>query len=186
MYKNLQPSTIHPLKQGKQHVWLFNFVNKTWCSSRYHLDFYRKVQEKKNSCKVDIKQRGCKNVTLFNHIINIYFLREISTIITSCFYPQSWSDRIKPSNVSGQPIFSKIVQRVDIFPVSNTFKKSMKKGNNEKFCFQHFFNSFRAMQSISTVPYLVRKPHYDSRSMLLKISTINLFKRMIEKTFTIL
>ena len=53
--------------------------------------------------------------------------------LTLAFIPL-WRERIRPTNLSGQPNFSNIFQRVNLLTVSKAFDKSMKHWYNGRFC----------------------------------------------------
>ena len=94
-----------------------------------------------------------------------------------------WRERIRPTNLSGQPNFSYIFQRVDILIVSKAFDKSMKHWYFGRFCSLHFSCNCRALKIISTVPRLAWKLHCDSSRILLTIVRTNLFKIIFENNF---
>ena len=102
--------------------------------------------------------------------------------LTLAFIPL-WRKRIRPTNLSGQPNFSNIFQRVDMLTVSKAFDKSMKHWYNRIFCSLHFSCNCRALKIISTVPRLARKPHCDSGRIPLTIVRTNLFKIILENNF---
>ena len=101
--------------------------------------------------------------------------------LTLAFIPL-WRERIRPTNLSGQPYFSNIFQRVDLLAVSKAFDKSMKHWYNERFCSLNFCNR-RALKIISTVPRLARKPHCDSGRITLTIVQTNLSKIILKNNF---
>ena len=101
--------------------------------------------------------------------------------LTLAFIPL-WRVWIRPTNLSGQPNFSNIFQRVDLFTVSKAFDKSMKHWYNGRFCSLHFYNC-RALKIISTVPRLARKLDCDSGRIPLTIVWTNLFKIILENNF---
>ena len=101
--------------------------------------------------------------------------------LTLAFIPL-WRERIRPTNLSVQPNFSKFFQRVDLFTVSKIFDKSMKHWYNGRFCSLPFCNC-RALKIISTVPRLAQKPHCDSGRIPLTIVQTNLFKIILENNF---
>ena len=78
----------------------------------------------KNYFKVDDKQRGHRNVTLFDALSTGISSGRASLKPTLSFI-LLWRDRIKPSNFSGQSNFNKICQRFDLFTVSNAFDELM-------------------------------------------------------------
>ena len=102
--------------------------------------------------------------------------------LTLAFIPL-WRERIRPTNLSGKPNFSKIFQRVDLFTVSKAFDKSMKHWYNGRFCYLHFSCNCQTLKIISTVPGLARKPHCDSNRIPLTIVQTNLFKIILENNF---
>ena len=59
--------------------WIFYQMFDIWC--KYHPYFHE--NHKKNNSNVDGKQRMCRNVTLFDPIINRYFVRESSSKINT-------------------------------------------------------------------------------------------------------
>ena len=68
--------------------------------------------------------------------------------LTLAFIPL-WRERIRPTNLSGQPNFGEIFQKVDLLTVLKAFDKSMKHLYNGRFCSLHFSCNCQALKIIS-------------------------------------
>ena len=102
--------------------------------------------------------------------------------LTLAFIPL-WKERIRPTNLSGQPNFRNIFQGVDLLAVSKAFDKSIKHWCNGRFYSLLFSCNCQALKIIFTVPRLALKPHCDSGRIPLTIVRNNLLKIILENIF---